>query len=104
VATVRYETAPGAQLQIDFGQKLVSIAGTLVRAYLLVAVLSYSRGLFVKSFLAERQDDWRGHRRRVPPLRRFASDVERRHAGGGSELEAQGRQKFRASDTIVANG
>ena len=59
VATVRYETAPGAQMQIDFGQKLVSIAGTLVRVYLLVAVLSYSRRLFVKPFLAERQDDWR---------------------------------------------
>jgi transposase len=52
VATVRYETAPGAQMQIDFGQKLVSIAGTLVRVYLLVAVLSYSRRLFVKAFLA----------------------------------------------------
>jgi transposase len=59
VASVRFETAPGAQMQIDFGQKLVSIAGTLVRVYLLVAVLSYSRRLFVKPFLAERQDDWR---------------------------------------------
>lgn len=58
VATVRYETAPGHQMQIDFGQKLVSIAGTLVRVYLLVAVLSYSRRLFVKAFLAERTDDW----------------------------------------------
>jgi transposase len=58
VATVRYETAPGAQMQIDFGQKKVWIGGTLVRVYLLVAVLSYSRRLFVKAFLAERQDDW----------------------------------------------
>jgi hypothetical protein len=58
VATVRVETAPGAQMQIDFGQKLVSIAGVLVRVHLLVAVLSYSRRLFVKAFLAERQDDW----------------------------------------------
>jgi transposase len=59
VATVRFETAPGQQLQTDFGQKLVEIAGTLTRVYLLVAVLSYSRRLFVKAFLAERQDDWR---------------------------------------------
>lgn len=58
VATVRYETAPGHQMQIDFGQKLVSIAGQVVRVYLLVAVLSYSRRLFVKPFLAERTDDW----------------------------------------------
>lgn len=59
VATVRVETAPGAQLQIDFGEKRVIIAGTAVRVFLLVAVLSYSRRLFVKAFLNERQDDWR---------------------------------------------
>jgi len=59
VATVRVETAPGAQLQIDFGEKRVVIAGTAVRVFLLVAVLSYSRRLFVKAFLNERQDDWR---------------------------------------------
>lgn len=59
VATVRVETAPGDQMQIDFGQQRVSIAGTAVRIFLLVAVLSYSRRLFVKAFLNERQDDWR---------------------------------------------
>ena len=59
VATVRVETAPGAQLQIDFGEKRVVIGGTAVRVFLLVAVLSYSRRLFVKPFLNERQDDWR---------------------------------------------
>ncbi|HEU4687916.1 MAG TPA: IS21 family transposase [Vicinamibacterales bacterium] len=59
VATVRVETAPGAQLQIDFGEKRVVIAGTAVRVFLLIAVLSYSRRLFVKAFLNERQDDWR---------------------------------------------
>jgi transposase len=58
VATVRYETAPGHQVQIDFGQKLVAIAGELVRVYLLVAVLGFSRRIFVKAFLAARQDDW----------------------------------------------
>src|SRR6476659_8348693 len=59
LATVRVETAPGDQLQIDFGQKRVRIADTWVRVFLLVAVLSYSRRLFVKAFLNERQDDWR---------------------------------------------
>ncbi|HEY3488742.1 MAG TPA: IS21 family transposase [Candidatus Deferrimicrobiaceae bacterium] len=59
VATVRYETVPGRQMQIDFGQKWVRIAGTSVRVYLLVAVLGHSRRIFVKAFLAERQDDWR---------------------------------------------
>ena len=59
VATVRVETAPGAQMQVDFGEKRVTIAGTAVTVFVLVAVLSYSRRTFVKAFLHERQDDWR---------------------------------------------
>lgn len=59
VASVRFETEPGQQMQIDFGQKLVRVAGTLMRVHLLIAVLSYSRRLFVKAFATERQDDWR---------------------------------------------
>lgn len=59
LATVRVETPPGDQLQIDFGQKRLFIAGASVRVFLLVAVLSYSRRLFVKAFLNERGDDWR---------------------------------------------
>jgi transposase len=59
LATVRVETPPGDQLQVDFGQKRVVIAGLRVRIFLLVAVLSYSRRLFVKAFLNERGADWR---------------------------------------------
>lgn len=59
LATVRVESAPGDQLQIDFGQKRVEIGSRVVRVFFLVAVLSYSRRLFVKPFLNERQDDWR---------------------------------------------
>jgi transposase len=59
LATVRVETPPGDQLQIDFGQQRVGIGNGWVRVFLLVAVLSYSRRLFVKAFLSERQDDWR---------------------------------------------
>ena len=56
---MRVETPPGDQLQVDFGQKRVRIAGVRVRIFLLVAVLSYSRRLFVKPFLNERGADWR---------------------------------------------
>ena len=59
VATVRVETAPGAQMQVDFGEKWVWIGGVRIKVFLLAAVLSYSRRLFVKAFLQERQDDWR---------------------------------------------
>lgn len=59
VASVRFETAPGQQLQIDFGEKVVQIAGSLLRIHLLVAVLGFSRRLFVKPFVRQRGDDWR---------------------------------------------
>lgn len=58
VATVRFETAPGEQMQIDFGEKRVQIGDQVVAVHLFVAVLSYSRRIFVKAFLRERQDDW----------------------------------------------
>ena len=58
-ATVRFETEAGEQMQIDFGEKWVRIAGVLVKVFFLVAVLSYSRRLFVRAFLSQRQDDWR---------------------------------------------
>jgi transposase len=59
VATVRFETEPGHQLQVDFGEKWVEIAGERTKVHLLAAVLGYSRRIFVKAFLSERQDDWR---------------------------------------------
>src|SRR5437764_6629081 len=46
-------------MQVDFGQKRVRIGERTVVVHLLVAVLSYSRRIFVKAFLAERGDDWR---------------------------------------------
>ena len=58
LATVRFETPPGQQMQIDFGEKVVAIAGQPVKVYLMTAVLGYSRRLFVRAFLAQRQDDW----------------------------------------------
>ena len=58
LATVRFETKPGEQMQIDFGQKDVLIAGQRVRVHLMSAVLGYSRRLYCHAFLAERQDDW----------------------------------------------
>jgi transposase len=58
-ASVRYESEPGMQMQIDFGEKRVSIAGAHVVVHLMAAVLGYSRRIFVKAFLAERAEDWR---------------------------------------------
>ena len=58
LATVRYETGPGEQTQADFGEKKVWIAGALVRVFFLVAVLGFSRRIFVRAMLSERQGEW----------------------------------------------
>jgi transposase len=57
-ATVRFETPPGKQLQIDFGERLVEIGGSKVRAYLFVATLGYSRRHHIRAFRNERQESW----------------------------------------------
>jgi transposase len=57
-ATVRFETPPGKQMQIDFGERLVEIGGSKVRAYLFVATLGYSRRQHIKAFRNERQESW----------------------------------------------
>lgn len=59
LATVRFETAPGHQMQIDFGEKWIEIAGTRTKVHLFVAVLGFSRRIFVRASLSQRQDDWR---------------------------------------------
>ncbi|MCR6665774.1 MAG: IS21 family transposase [Methyloversatilis sp.] len=57
-ATIRFETAPGEQMQIDFGQTRVLIGGESVRVFLFVATLGYSRRGFVCAFRHERQSAW----------------------------------------------
>jgi transposase len=54
-----FETAPGHQLQIDFGERRVLIGGREIRVCFFVAVLGYSRRIYVRAFLRERHDDWR---------------------------------------------
>jgi transposase len=57
-ATVRFETPPGKQLQVDFGETRVVIGDEQVRVYLFVATLGYSRRPYVSAFLHERQASW----------------------------------------------
>src|SRR5438046_8415109 len=54
LATVRVETAPGDQLQVDFGQQRLSVPGVSGRMCPLGAGLSYSRRPFAAS---SRSDD-----------------------------------------------
>ena len=54
-ATVRFETPPGRQLQIDFGTTTVRIGGEPVVVRLFVATLGYSRRAFVAAFDHQQQ-------------------------------------------------
>jgi transposase len=58
LATVRVETVPGEQRQIDFGERRVVIAGVPERLYFFVATLGYSRRCHVRVFRPERQTAW----------------------------------------------
>jgi transposase len=96
LATVRVETPPGDQLQIDFGQQRVMIAGIRVRVFLLVAVLSYSRRLFVKAFLNERGDDWREG---IAAAFQYYGGVPRVLLGDNARALVSGRD--RATGTVI---
>ena len=56
--TQRYEVPPGDEMQIDFGFAEVIIAGIKTRVCVFVAVLSYSRRVFVKLYPVENQAAW----------------------------------------------
>jgi len=57
-ATVRFETPPGKQMQIDFGVATVEIGGQMSPVHLFVATLGYSRLGYVAAFTHERQSAW----------------------------------------------
>ena len=57
-ATVRFETRPGDQLQIDFGERRVEIGGVVSKVFFFVATLGYSRRLHVRAFGHEKQESW----------------------------------------------
>jgi transposase len=58
LATTRFGTPPGRQLQIDFGERLVEIGGAKIKAFVFVATLGHSRRLHVRAFRAENQEHW----------------------------------------------
>jgi transposase len=57
-ATVRFETLPGHQLQIDFGERRIIVGGVPTKVFLFVATLGFSRRMHVRAFRNERQESW----------------------------------------------
>lgn len=53
-ATVRFETPPGLQAQVDWGSKKIMIGGCLTRIHIFVMVLCYSRAIYVEFTLDEK--------------------------------------------------
>ena len=85
LATVRFETPPGQQMQIDFGEKVVTIAGQPVTVHLMTVVLGYSRRLYCRAFLARATRRLaRGPRRSLPTFRRaYRADPLRQRLAAG---------------------
>jgi len=50
----RFETAPGEQAQVDWGQILIELGGARVRVHVFVMTLGYSRRGYAEGFLHER--------------------------------------------------
>jgi transposase len=57
-ATVRFETRPGQQLQVDFGETFAVVGGERVKLYLCVLTLGYSRRRHASVWPCERQAQW----------------------------------------------
>jgi len=59
-ATVRFETGPGEQAQVDFGQVRVWIDDVQVAAQVFVMTLGFSRRCFAVAFPRQRLREWLG--------------------------------------------
>jgi transposase len=57
-ATIRFETPPGKQMQIDFGSMTITIGGLKQKIYFFAAILGYSRRQYVQAFEGEKQEHW----------------------------------------------
>lgn len=55
---IRFETQPGDQLQIDYGEKAVMLDGKRTRIYFFVSKLGYSRRIFAKAYLNKKEASW----------------------------------------------
>lgn len=54
----RFETLPGAQMQIDFGELDVKVNGSMMRVHFFACILSYSRRIFAKAYPVENTETW----------------------------------------------
>jgi transposase len=65
LGTVRFETGPGEQSQVDWGSTWVWLGETRVRVHLFVMVLGYSRRIFARGYESEGLDPLLGAHERA---------------------------------------
>jgi transposase len=57
-ATLRFETEPGEQLQVDFGECWLEVAGERTKVFVFVGTLGYSRRTYARIFPGLCQAHW----------------------------------------------
>lgn len=102
----RFETGPGEQAQVDWGQITVTLGGVRTKVHVLVMTLGYSRRAYAEGFLHERM-----------PNLLAAHENAFAHFGGrcefilydrmrtvvvGSQADAQGRSRAKFNTTFEA--
>lgn len=103
VATVRDETGPGEQAQVDFGQLQVWIGPGSERVHLFVLTLGYSRRLWVRADPHERLNALRdGHERAFRHFGGVAADlfcttIRARWSSGAGSARSSGIRWSRTS-------
>src|SRR6516225_11553794 len=80
-------------MQIDFGERLVEIGSSKVRAYLFVATLGYSCRHHIRAFRNERKGDWLRQSRGFSQL-----------PSGSQEPIVYDRQIWRRVSKLLADG
>jgi transposase len=102
----RFETAPGEQAQVDWGQLSVPLAGVSTKIHVLVMTLGYSRRAYAEGFLHERMPDLLAAHENA--FAHFGGRCESllydrmRTVVLGSHVQADGKRRPRLNTTFAA--
>jgi len=109
-STVRFETGPGEQSQVDWGSTWVYLGEARTRVHVFTMVLGYSRRLFARPTPTRVwRRSWRAMRKRSPtsgshghdPLRQPADD---RHVEGGVHRPGGMERELQGPDGLLRGG
>ncbi len=102
----RFETGPGEQAQVDWGQVTVALGGQRTKVHVFVMTLGYSRRSYAEGFLHERMPDLLAAHERA--FAHFGGRCENllydrmRTVVLGSSTDADGRRRARLNATFDA--